>query len=131
MIKRKKKKKYDKRWQIKKKKKSEEIELEMERNFSAVAMVTRFDYLSTIDIHQSIKRRRRRRRRRKLLFSLLCSTPRGAGERKRQGRYRPTKRKKEIGRMDGKKREEEATLVTLCHLPFNTARLGETRVARV
>jgi hypothetical protein len=91
----------------------------MERNFSAVAMVTIFDYLSTIDIHQSIKRKRRRRR--KVSFSLLCLTPRGAGERKRQGGYRPTKRKKEIGRMDGKKREEEATLVTLCHLPFNTA----------
>jgi hypothetical protein len=81
----------------------EEIELEMERNFSAVAMVTIFDYLSTIDIHQSIKRRRRR----KVSFSLLCSTPRGAGERKRQGGTDPQKEKRRSGGWMGKKREEE------------------------
>ncbi len=102
----------------KRRKSREEIELENGRNFSAVAMVTIFDYLSTIDIHQSIKRRRRRR---KVSFSLLCSTPRGAGERKRQGGTDPQKEKRRSGGWMGKK-EKKRPLWSRCAICLLTLR---------
>jgi hypothetical protein len=96
----------------------EEIELEMERNFSAVAMVTIFDYLSTIDIHQSIQKKKKKKS--FVLVTLLDAT--GSGREKETGGYRPTKRKKEIGRMDGKKKRRRGPLWSRCAICLLTLR---------